>query len=283
MISIPAVSPSRSSTASAARMMARACISGISGYIMASRQPRVPSIGLSSCSFFTWASSARSLASSAWSPPVSSSRCTFSAWSRWLGRNSCSGGSSSRTVTGRPFMAVKMPSKSFCCIGRISSRALARSSESSAKIIFRTAGSRSAAMNMCSVRHKPMPSAPNSRALLASSKLSALARTPIVRTSSAQATTRWKSSLMRGGISFRASPKTSPVVPLRVMTSPSLKTWSPMVRVRASMSMTIAVAPATQGLPKPRATTAAWLVMPPCAVRMPWATSTPWMSSGVVS
>ena len=33
----------------------------------------------------------------------------------------------------------------------------------------------------------------------------------------------------------------------------------------------------------PRATTAAWLVLPPIAVRMPFATSMPWISSGVVS
>ena len=33
----------------------------------------------------------------------------------------------------------------------------------------------------------------------------------------------------------------------------------------------------------PRATTAAWLDLPPTAVRMPFATSMPWMSSGVVS
>ena len=34
---------------------------------------------------------------------------------------------------------------------------------------------------MCSVRHRPMPSAPSSRALVASSPVSALARTPIGR------------------------------------------------------------------------------------------------------
>ena len=42
-------------------------------------------------------------------------------------------------------------------------------------------------------------------------------------------------------------------------------------------------APATQGLPMPRATTAAWLVMPPVEVRMPSAACMPWMSSGEVS
>src|ERR687889_516898 len=42
-------------------------------------------------------------------------------------------------------------------------------------------------------------------------------------------------------------------------------------------------APATQGRPMPRATTAAWLVMPPRVVRMPLAACMPWMSSGLVS
>ena len=53
-------------------------------------------------------------------------------------------------------------------------------------IIWRTIGSRSSAMNMCSVRQSPMPSAPNSRALAASSGVSALARTRSRRTVSAQ-------------------------------------------------------------------------------------------------
>src|SRR5207248_2156195 len=42
-------------------------------------------------------------------------------------------------------------------------------------------------------------------------------------------------------------------------------------------------APETQGRPMPRATTAAWLVMPPRVVRMPFAACMPWMSSGLVS
>ena len=48
-------------------------------------------------------------------------------------------------------------------------------------------------------------------------------------------------------------------------------------------SILIPVAPATQVMPMPRATTAAWLVMPPWAVSTPWETMTPAMSSGVVS
>ena len=41
--------------------------------------------------------------------------------------------------------------------------------------------------------------------------------------------------------------------------------------------------PVTHGVPIPRATTAAWEVRPPCAVRIPAAWIIPWKSSGVVS
>ena len=47
--------------------------------------------------------------------------------------------------------------------------------------------------------------------------------------------------------------------------------------------MRISPAPLTQHLPMPRATTAAWDVMPPRIVRMPWATAIPRRSSGEVS
>ena len=138
-------------------------------------------------------------------------------------------------------------------------------------------------MNMCSLRQRPMPSAPNSRARVASSGVSAFARTPSRRISSAHVTTCWKSSFTCGGTSGSAPANTSPVEPSSVITSPSANVWPPISTVRASTSMRIDSAPATQGLPMPRATTAAWLVMPPCAVSTPWAAITPWMSSGVVS
>ena len=47
--------------------------------------------------------------------------------------------------------------------------------------------------------------------------------------------------------------------------------------------MWTAVQPATQHLPMPLATTAAWEVIPPRAVRIPWAACIPPMSSGDVS
>ena len=63
----------------------------------------------------------------------------------------------------------------------------------------------------------------------------------------------------------------SPVPPSIVMTSPSRTTTSPTVKVRFCTSMRAASTPATQGLPMPRATTAACEVMPPCAVTTPCA------------
>ncbi len=57
---------------------------------------------------------------------------------------------------------------------------------------------RLSSVNMCSVRHRPMPSAPNSRAFWASSGISAFARTPRVRSSSAQARICSKSSESSG-------------------------------------------------------------------------------------
>ena len=78
-------------------------------------------------------------------------------------------------------MARKMPRKSSRWNGRSFSSAARCDTWSAAMIISRTMGMRSGAKNMCSVRTRPMPSAPNSRALRASSGVSALARTPIVR------------------------------------------------------------------------------------------------------
>ena len=48
-----------------------------------------------------------------------------------------------------------------------------------------TWGRRSSAKNMCSVRHRPMPWAPNAKAIFASCGMSAFARMPRRRTSSA--------------------------------------------------------------------------------------------------
>ena len=75
-----------------------------------------------------------------------------------VGRNSCSGGSSRRIVTGRPFIARNRPSKSSRWKGSSLASAFSRSSRVSARIISRISSMWS--KNMCSVRHRPMPSAP---------------------------------------------------------------------------------------------------------------------------
>ena len=66
-----------------------------------------------------------------------------------------------------------------------------------------------------------------------------------------------------------------PVPPSRVMNSPAFTVVPRTDRVPALASMRTSPAPATQGLPMPRATTAAWLVMPPVEVRMPSAACMP--------
>ena len=55
------------------------------------------------------------------------------------------------------------------------------------------------------------------------------------------------------------------------------------VNRRRLVSTSSSSAPHTQVLPIPRATTAAWLVLPPRLVRMPWAAIMPFRSSGLVS
>ena len=68
-----------------------------------------------------------------------------------------------------------------------------------------------------------------------------------------------------------------------VRNSPFLKVWPAMVIVPAFSSIFIASQPTTQGLPQPRATTAAWLALPPVEVRIPLARCMPATSSGLVS
>ena len=76
-------------------------------------------------------------------------------------------------------------------------------------------------MNMCSVRHRPIPSAPNSRARRASSGVSAFARTPSRRTSSAQPSTVSKFGSTCGSVSGTSSAETRPVEPSIAIRSPS--------------------------------------------------------------
>mmetsp|Transcript_21844 Transcript_21844/g.51919 ORF Transcript_21844/g.51919 Transcript_21844/m.51919 type:complete len:211 (+) Transcript_21844:870-1502(+) len=195
-------------TSAAASKMARACISQISGYVMARRQPRWPSMGLASCS-----SLARRRTRSKGTPaafatrPISASVC---------GMNSCKGGSSRRTVTGRPSIMRNNSTMSALCIAKSLSRAACRSVLSDAKIICRIATIRPPSKNMCSVRTKPMPSQPNSFAWRASAGVSALARTCMVRNSSAQDMTVPKAPESCGGTVGTSPSITSPVTPSMV-------------------------------------------------------------------
>ncbi len=186
-------------------------------------------------------------------------------------------------TTGKPAIDSKIPSKSDCWNGRSRSSAARRPCSSEARIISWTTGSRSSPKNMCSVRQRPTPWAPNSRAFAASSGLSAFAHTWSRRTSSAHSRIVSKSSLIRGGTRSTSPTMTRPVPPSIVIVSPSCSNRPPRVIVFAALSMSRPSQPATQGLPMPRATTAACEVMPPCAVSTPLAWIIPWMSSGVVS
>ena len=80
---------------------------------------------------------------------------------------------------------------------------------------------RSGWKNMCSVRHRPMPSAPNLRAVLASSGVSALVRTLRRRAASAHSISVAKSPESCGSTVGTAPSITVPSAPSSVITSPS--------------------------------------------------------------
>ena len=149
--------------------MACVCISVISGYSTPRRHPLKPSIGFTSSRDFTFSASS--------STGIFKSLLTISCWYVFFGRNSWRGGSSKRTVTGRPSIALKIPKKSSRCIGSSLLRAALRPFSLSARIISRMDVIRSPSKNICSVRHSPMPTAPKPRAVLASFGVSAFVRT----------------------------------------------------------------------------------------------------------
>ena len=137
---------------------------------------------------------------------------------------------------------------------------------------------------MCSVRHRPMPSAPFARARCASSGVSAFAHTCNRRTPSAQPSSVFNSASSSGlGATASTSPTNiSPVAPSRLMTSPSEMDF-PRAVARPSDSKRNSSHPTTHGLPSPRVTTAAWLVIPPRLVSTPSDLMMPCTSSGLVS
>ena len=137
---------------------------------------------------------------------------------------------------------------------------------------------------MCSVRQRPIPCASNFRAVAASAGVSALARTPMSRTSSAQASSLRKLSSKAGGSMSAAPASASPFDPSSVITSPSRKTRpSCVVSFLSFESSRMSDAPTTAGRPSPRAITAAWLVMPPRSVSTATDECMPRISSGEVS
>ena len=150
-------------------------------------------------------------------------------------------------------------------------------------IIARIFGVRSAAVNMCSVRQSPIPSAPSSRACRALSGSSAFARTPSLRSSSAQPSTRSKYSLTWASTSGTSSSVTQPRVPSIAIRSPARTTVPFTLIVRCSTSIASASAPTTAGRPIPRATSAACDALPPSDVRIPRAAWKPATSSASVN
>ena len=101
-------------------------------------------------------------------------------------------------------------------------------------IISRIAPMRSASKNMCSVRDRPIPSAPKLRAARASAGVSALARTRNLRSASAQPIKVAKSPDSRGSIVGTSPRMTSPVEPLIVIRSPARTRWLPTAIVPAA-------------------------------------------------
>src|SRR5438034_910680 len=259
-----------SSTSMAAPRIARICISRISGYTRSSRQPRSPSIGLSSwiCSSRFQIFSLRAISAAAL--PVARSTAISTSRSAYSRRNSWSGGSMRRMTTDIPSLAVNISRKSPGWTGRSFASARFRPSVSSAMIMSCTIGRRSACRNMCSVRARPTPSAPSSRARRHSSGVSAFTHTPRRRRLSAHESSSMSFfSSRKLGCKVGSSPaKTSPVVPSMEIESPSLMTL-PFTRIsRFPRSMSSAAAPDTHGRPSPRATTAACDVGPLRASRL---------------
>ena len=182
---------------------------------MPSRQPRRPSIGLASCSAV-----ARSLATSSTARAQRlGQRCDL-VLAPWGGTRAAADRAAG-CVTGYPSIARKIASKSPRCIGSSLASAVLRPSVSCARIISRMAMSRSPSKNMCSVRQRPMPSAPKSRPRCASAGVSALTRTRSWRILSAHCMSRLKLPDQLGRHERSPGPRsTRPLPPSTVIQSP---------------------------------------------------------------
>ena len=244
------------------------------------RTPRVPSMGLNSCHGFGRLVEPLLLVGEPDGGLLDAPapRCE--------GRNSCSGGSSRRTVTGRPSMASRIATKS-CPLG--DPQLLERGGSSSAACRPGSCGARSAGgprpgtcarsgTARCPRRRgcgrwrrrgrcRRWPARPGGPC--GSRRPSrGWCRTP--------AAARPRSAAPRPSTTMPAAAvERDPVALVDTVTPPTVNERSPRCAATS--------APTTAGLPQPRATTAAWLTRPPRAVRMPSAASMPCTSSGEVS
>jgi hypothetical protein len=143
------------------------------------------------------------------------------------------------------------------------------------RIIWRTETMRSPSKNMCSVRHSPMPSAPNLRAVCASARRFGIgahrhAAGRIGPFHDGENSPESSGSCIGDRAQHHLAGRAIDGDDVA-----GLERGSHRRRRSGLASMRSAPAPETQGLPMPRATTAAWLVMPPRAVRMPLAACMP--------
>ena len=135
---------------------------------------------------------------------------------------------------------------------------------------------------MCSVLQRPIPSAPNSIALRASSGLSAFVLILRLLIPSAHDMITPKSPDRFGSTVWISPSYTFPSYPSSEIISPSPKTLSFVLSSFLSSETMISEQPATQHLPICLATTAACDVTPPFAVSIPPAAIIPARSSGDV-
>ena len=207
--------------ASAASNTAPICASYISGYVTPTRTPRWPIIGFTSASSRALAKCA--LAARPRGPAAARGPMLRRSASRSSGerRNSCNGGSSRRMVTLWPAIAPSIFSKSRRCMTASFLRCRLLSASDDAMIMSWNRPMRPSSLNMRSVRHRPMPRAPYSRACLAAAGVSALARTPSRLAAFAHPRIVQNSGVIVGSTTGRAPLYTKPSPPSIVIVSPS--------------------------------------------------------------
>ena len=188
------------------------------------------------------------------------------------GRNSCSGGSNRRMQTGRPAMISNSAAKSARCIGsRRSSTARPVLGPLGEDHLAHHGQMRSPSKNMCSVRQRPIPSAAKVRAIARLGRRVGVGAhaevAELVGPAEQRAERPVERRLQQVGPSRQHLAR---ACRRAVITSPSRNTrLARRSACRRAGSIRTPEAPTTQGRPRPRAITAAWLVMPPRSVRTP--------------